>query len=144
MLYNFLHQIPIIIYSTAVSQIIEVFLCYLSMTDKHFYQIKKLDKSIDLNKIKAIWRCIKIKLGFFYLFTFIFLVIYWYIISAFCAVYENTQITFIKDSLLSIFIGLIYPLFLYLIPTILRLCAIRNTKMNLKCLYKLSDIIPFF
>ena len=37
--YNFIQQIPQILYSTAVSQIIEIFICYLSLTDKHFYQI---------------------------------------------------------------------------------------------------------
>ena len=41
--YNFIQQIPQIIYSTLVSQLIEIFLCYLSMTDKHYYQIKNLD-----------------------------------------------------------------------------------------------------
>ena len=50
--YNFLQQIPQIIYSKLVSQLIEVFLCYLSMTDKYFYEIKNLnDKS--QNKIKT-------------------------------------------------------------------------------------------
>ena len=38
--YNFIQQIPQIIYSTITSQLIEIFLCYLSLTDKYFYQIK--------------------------------------------------------------------------------------------------------
>ena len=38
--YNFIQQIPQIIYTTIISQLIEVFLCYLSLTDKHFYKIK--------------------------------------------------------------------------------------------------------
>ena len=41
--YDFVQQIPQIIYSTIVSQIIEVFLCYLSLTDKHIYHIKNLE-----------------------------------------------------------------------------------------------------
>ena len=40
--YDVLQQIPQIIYSTIVSQLIEVFLCFLSLTDKHIYQIKNL------------------------------------------------------------------------------------------------------
>ena len=40
--YNFLQQIPQIVYSTLVSQLIDVFLCFLSLTDKHYYQIKDL------------------------------------------------------------------------------------------------------
>ena len=41
--YNFMQQIPQIAYSTLVGQLIEVFLCFLSMTDKHFYEIKNLN-----------------------------------------------------------------------------------------------------
>ena len=37
--YNFIQQIPQITYSTIISLLIEVFLCYLSLTDKHFYLI---------------------------------------------------------------------------------------------------------
>ena len=43
--YDFIQQIPQIIYSTIVSQIIEVFLCFLSMTDKYIYEIKNLKPS---------------------------------------------------------------------------------------------------
>ena len=38
--YDFIQQIPQIVYTTIISQILEVFLCYLSMTDKYIYQIK--------------------------------------------------------------------------------------------------------
>ena len=58
--------------------------------------------------------------------------------------YENTQVAFIKDSLMSFLLSLIYPFILYLIPSGLRLCAIKIKSMNLECIYKLSDIIPFF
>ena len=42
--YDFIQQIPQTIYSVAISQIIEVFICFLSLTDKHYYQIKSLKK----------------------------------------------------------------------------------------------------
>ena len=140
--YNFIQQIPQIIYTTIISQLIEIFLCYLSLTDKHIYQIKKLDNNIDKNEIIKIFKVIKIKSVAFFIFTFIFYIFYWYIVSLFCAVYENTQITFIKDSLLSFLLGIIYPFIIYLAPSSLRTIALRNAKSNLKCLYKLSDIIP--
>ena len=142
--YDFIQQIPQIIYSTIVSQLLEVFLCFLTMTDKYFYLIKNLTKVDDSIKIKKIFRCINMKLTFFFIFTFIFLSFYWYIIASFCAVYQNTQYIFIKDSLSSFFIGLLYPFVLYLIPSGLRICTIKNPKKNLRCIYKLSDIIPFF
>ena len=39
--YNFIQQIPQIIYSTVVSQLIETFICFLSLADKYFYEIKE-------------------------------------------------------------------------------------------------------
>ena len=38
--YNFIQQIPEITYSTIITLIIEIFLCYLSLTDKYFYLLK--------------------------------------------------------------------------------------------------------
>ena len=115
--YDILQQIPQIIYSTIVSQLIELFLCFLSLTDKHIYQIKGLkSKSKNLKTINSIFKCIKIKLIGYFVFTFIFFGIYWYIISSFCAVYENTQIAFIKDYLISFLFSLIYPFILYSSP----------------------------
>jgi len=144
--YDFVQQIPQIIYSTAISQLLEVFLCFLSLTDKYFYQIKGLknDKHIK-DIIFRILRCITIKLISFFVFTFIFFAFYWYLVSAFCAVYSNTQITFIKDSASSFLTGLIYPFVLYLIPSVLRMVSLKdNIKKRLKFVYKLSDILPIF
>jgi len=78
------------------------------------------------------------------MFTFIFLIFYWLSVTLFCAVYKNTQIIFIKDSLLSFLLDNFYPFIIYLIPTCLRIVTLRYSKTNLKCIYKLSDIIPFF
>ena len=142
--YNFIQQIPQIIYTTIISQILEVLLCYLSLTDKHIYDIKKIIQKSDKIEILKILKCIKIKLILFFILTFIFYIFYWYSITTFCAVYENTQITFIKDSLLSFLLGILYPFVVYLIPSGLRIIAIRNAKMNLRCIYKLSDVLPFF
>ena len=142
--YNFIQQIPQIIYTTIISQLLEVFLCFLSLTDKYIYEIKNLNKPDNIQLILKILKCIKIKLICFYVFTFIFFWFYWYTVAVFCAVYENTQIIFLKDSLFSFLLGIIYPIVLYLIPSALRILSLRNPKMHLTCIYKLSDVIPFF
>ena len=80
----------------------------------------------------------------FFIFVFLLFEIYWYLISCFCAVYENTQIIFIKDSFSSFFTGALYEFVLYLFPTLLRLIALKDKNKNAKCLYKLSNIIPIF
>ena len=144
--YNFIQQINQIIYSTIISQLLELFLCYLCYTDKHFYQIKALKiNKMNKDKIFQILKCIKSKLIVFFIFTTIMFGFYWYLIAAFCAVYRNTQMAFIKDSALSFLTGLIYPIVLYLFPAGLRIISLKDVeKRRYKCIYKLSNIIPMF
>ena len=71
-------------------------------------------------------------------------IFYWYLITCFCAVYQNTQIAFIKDSLLSFLLDNLIPFALYLIPTLLRIIALKTNKYRLEIFYKFSNIIPFF
>ena len=59
--YNFIQQIPQIVYTTVISQLMEIFLCYLSLTDKHIYAIKNLNQTLMREKIQSILKCIKIK-----------------------------------------------------------------------------------
>ena len=66
-MYDFFQQIPQITYSTIISQLIEIFLCFLSLTDKYIYKIKSLIISGKLKKIRKITRIIKIKLLIFFL-----------------------------------------------------------------------------
>ena len=141
--YNFIQKIHQIIYSTILSQIIEVFICFLSLTDKHIYQIKNLEFNTKNKKlILEVFKCIKIKLIFYFIFTFIFFGFYWYTVAVFCAVYYNSQSAFLKDSLMSFLLSLLYPLILYTFPSAFRICALKCK--NNSCLYKISDVIPFF
>ena len=141
--YDFVQQIPQIIYSKLVSNIIEVFLCYLSLTDKHYYEIKALSKS-DKIKIFSVIKCARIKLIIFFVVTFLIFLFYWYLITAFCAVYENTQITYIKDCLLSMVLGFFTPFIIYFFPSLLRIISLRCKCCDLKFMYKLSEMIPIF
>ena len=140
--YNFIQQIPQIIYSTLVSQLIDIFLCFLSLTDKHYYQLK--NTKVSKKTMEKIIKCIKIKISFFFAFTGIMYGFYWYFITSFCSVYENTQTAFIKDSLLSFLLSSLIPFGLYLFPSLLRIIALKSNKCNLECIYKLSNIIPIF
>ena len=126
---------------------LSIFINYLTMTDIHYYQIKELknEKNRNMTKIKTLMECIKYKIIIFYIFTFFMFLFFCYTISAFCAVYENTQIIFIIDTITSFIMGLLYPFILYLIPSILRIISLKaKDKKNLSVLYFLSDKIPIF
>ena len=144
--YNFIAQIPQAIYSTIVSEVLDVLLRYLCLTEKDMYRLKKLEqqkKKKYINKdIFKILRCIKIKLFAYFVITHILLFFYWYFVSAFCAVYKNTQKFLFKDSFISLLLSLLYPFGLYIFPTSLRILSLRDSKKRLEIIYKVSDIIP--
>ena len=142
--YNFVQQIPQIIYTTIISNLLETFLCYLSLTDKYIYHIKNLSKLFQRDNAFKILKCIVFKLIIFYTFIFIVFIFYWYLISVFCAIYKNTQIIFLKDALSSFILGIILPFIIYLFPTTLRIIPLKSQKHKLEYLFKLSNIIPFF
>ena len=67
--YNFIHQIPQIIFSSLVSLIIEVLIGLLSYTDINIYQIRQMKKAT-FDKIEKIFNKIKIKLVAYFIITF--------------------------------------------------------------------------
>ena len=146
--FTFVQKIPQLLFTLLVSHGLEALLCYLCMTDVYVYEIKALPNERDTGeRIMNILDKVKRKLVAFYVITFLLILFYWYFISAFCAVYQNTQKIFIRDSFLSFAISLIDPFFIYGITCILRfisllLCCRKNCCG--KFLYKLSDLIPFF
>jgi hypothetical protein len=143
---SFAQKIPQFIFSLLVTHLIEVILCFLGMTDVHYYEIKALPK-LEKNdeRIFNILDKIKRKLIAFFIFTFIVFLFHWYFISAFCAVYQNTQVIFLRDCGITILTSLIDPFIIYALTCILRAISLSKCcKKKLCCIYKLSDIIPIF
>ena len=145
--YDFVQHIAQIIMTTVFSQLMEVLICYLSLSDSSIYQIKELarnnkQKQETLIKVFDILNCINKKIKYFFVFTFLLMAFYWYSVACFCAVYRNTQIIFLKDCGLSFLLELIEPFILYSFPSIFRAISLKGN--NLSCLYKLSDLIPIF
>ena len=143
---SFAQKIPQIIFSLLVTHAVEVLLCYLSMTDKSYYQIKALpQKDKNEQKVFDILDCIRKKLIGFFIFTFLFFLFHWYFISAFCAVYQNTQLIYLRDSAISILISLVDPFIIYGLNCLLRAISLGACcKKKLVCVYKLSDVLPLF
>ena len=77
----------------------------------------------------------------FFILGSILMLFFWYFISCFCAVYINTQIILIKDTVISFFTSMLYPVGLNLIPGIFRISAIRAKNKDKQCIYKASLLI---
>lgn len=140
--FDFVKFILQIIISSLVSHVIDIVVRFFIMTDKDIYQIKELDNN-EINKIMVAktLKCINIKLSSFFIFIFVFMIVYFYLITSFCAIYENTQTILLINSLASFAIYLIYPILIYFLFTIFKYIGL---KTNSSCMYKTGNIIPIF
>ena len=136
--FNFIYQIPQILYSVIISSLINIIIKNLSLTEKNIIEIKK-NKNDVINKSAWILKCLTIKFIIFFILVFIFLILFWYYLSCFCVVYENTQVHLIKDTIISFGISLIYPFGIYLLPGLFRIPSLKGK--NREYLYSMSTII---
>ena len=141
-IYNFSYLFKQIIYSFIISHILYSLIKYFSLSERNIYEIKNegtYKKAYE--KIEKIKKVLTIKYICFFCFGIIFLTFLWYYLSSFSAVYKNTQIFLIKNSLISFGISLIYPFIINLFPCILRKISLKNNNRN--CIYKFSRVLQF-
>ena len=140
--FNIVYQIPQILYSSVISALINIILKQLSLSEKNILSLKQ---EKDIKKMgsyaKNIKKCLKIKFIIFFILNHLFLLFFWYFISCFCAVYKNTQIILIEDTLISFGLSMLYPFGLNLLPGIFRIPSLRAQNKNKKILYKISELL---
>ena len=140
--YKIINQLPQIIYSFMISSVLNALLKLLGLLEGDIIKFKrdKNQDNLDANESVLIGKIIRKSLLFF-IISLLLLLFCWYYVSMFCAVYKNTQIHLIKDTLISFAFSLIYPIFINLIPGMLRIPALSGEKNNKKYLYNLSKYI---
>ena len=141
-IYNFAYFIRFISYSFIISHILMLIIKYFSLSERNILEIKNekiIEKAND--KIYSVKKCLIIKYISFFISGTLFLLFLWYYLSSFGAVYQNTQIFVIKNTLISFGFSLVYPFIINLIPGILRIYSLKNNKR--KCIFQLSKIIQF-
>ena len=140
--FNIIYQIPQIIYSSVISAVINMLLKKLSLSEKNILVIKQIkDLNAARKMAKNIQNCLTIKFVIFLILSTLLLSFFWYFISCFCAVYSNTQIILIKDTLISFGLSMLYPFGLNLLPGLFRLPALRAKNRDKKCLYNTSKLL---
>ena len=114
----------------------------LSLSEKNILFIKQQNNlKIAIQNSKKIEKIIIVKFVIFFLLGNLFLLFFWYFISCFCAVYTNTQIILIKDTLVSFALSMAYPFGINLLPGIFRIPALKAKNKNKKVLYQISYYI---
>ena len=143
--FNFIYQLPQIAYSSLISSVINILLNLLGLSEGNIIAYKKDKSKENLDKRET---DLKNKLGFklviYYIISSVLLLFFWYYLSMFCAIYSNTQLHLIKDTLISFGLSLLYPFGIYLLPGIFRIPALSNPKNKRICLYHLSRLFQMF
>ena len=141
--FNFIYQLPNILYSTIISTFISTLIKFFSLTENNILPIKSAQKNINEMKLKIL-KCLVFKFITFFLLDFIFLLLFWYYLSSFCSVYKNTQTHLITDTLVSFGLSMIYPFGINLLPGIFRIPSLNSSKKDKKCMYIFSKILQIF
>ena len=141
--FNFEYQSLYILYSAIISTVVlRLMLQILILTDKDIIEIKNQnDKKSAINMKKKKLKCIKIKFAIFFILNFIILLLFWYYLTCFNAVYKNTQLYLIENTFISFGFSLFYPFIINIIPIMLRYCSLHSSKKDKQYFYKLSQIM---
>ena len=142
--FNFWYQLPQIVYSSLISYFLENFLNYLALSEEDILSVKQEKVKAVGKRGKEVLRTLRIKFIFFFIVSFIALLVFWYYICCFCAVYRNTQYHLIKDTLIGFGTGLATPLGMEILPTIFRIPALRGHSKTRELMYKLSQLLQIF
>ena len=142
--YKILYQIPKIIYSSLVCAAINTILRQLSLSEKTILKLKQIDNNtIAQKKSRSIKGCLCLKFTIFCNLSLLFMIFFWYFISCFCAVFLNTQIILIKDTLISFSLSMIYPFCICLLPGIFRIISLRAKNKDKPNIYQFSLLLSF-
>jgi hypothetical protein len=102
------------------------------------YKVSKNSKLLIMNKLREIYKILKIKIICYILIEFSILLFFFYYITAFCEVYKSTQISWVCDSLLSSALSIPVE---FIISFVHSLSYEISIKLKLKTLY---NIVLFF
>ena len=140
--YNLAYFLPQILYSFIIAHILSSIIKFVFLSERNIIEIKKqnLFESAK-SKVRKVKRKIVIKYIIFFVAGILFLIFFWYYLSSFGAVYQNSQIYLIKNVLISFGLSFLFPFIFYIIPPILRMISLKSRQMEK--IYIISKIIQF-
>ena len=143
--FDIIGQLPQTVYSFIISSFFSFILENLALTEDDLLDLKKIKSKDSLIKITiSLNKKIKIKFLLYFIISSIFLISFWYYLAMFCAIYKNTQIYLIKDTLLSFILSFIEPFGIFLIPGLFRIPSLANKNNKRNVLYRFSQILQNF
>ena len=137
---DFFSSLPKSIYSFIVTLVLSGLLKMLSSSKKQLNKIikEREDKKEYLEAIEKELNKLKIKLVWYYIIVFILGIFFVYYVSAFCAVYQNSQTFWLIGCFESMALDFITPFLICLILSVLRYIGIKSRS---SCAYKTAKIL---
>ena len=137
--YNFVYFFPKILIAFIISQILTIFLRFIFLSERNIIQIRKqstYSKAYDI--VPTVKKQLTIKYIIFFILGLLILVFFWMLLSSFGAVFQNSQVIVIENTLISFGISFIYPFIINIFPCLFRICSF-NSKSEY--LYKFSNVL---
>ena len=102
----------------------------------------KYEEEIKLVPLKVIEakKCLNITYISFYVFCFIFIGFFWFYLSSFCAVFQNSQIFIFINAFIDFTIAALFPFIYNLLPCLLRNTALKNKN---EIIFKISKVMQY-
>ena len=142
--FNFIYNLPQIIYSSLISSLVINLIHFLALTNSIFIDLKQKKKKQNINnKAEEAKRLIKLKMLLFFFTNLMLLIFFWFYLGCFCAVYKNTQLHLIKDTLISLGTSMIYPFLTCILPGFLRMASLKVKKHDKECMFKFSKALQY-
>ena len=137
--YEINYFFPKIIISFGASHFITILIKLIFLSERDISQIRKQPNLSMANLIAdKLKRNLVIKYSLFFILGIIFLGFFWMLLSSFGAVYPNTQIFILKNTLISFMLTLLYPFFINLFPSIFRMASLNSKN---EYMFKLSKFL---
>ena len=137
-IYNLANFVKDIICSFFIAHFLYIIIKYIFLSERNIVNFKNRTKNANFEKLKTL---LSFKYICFFILGFLFFAIFWYYLSSFCAVFKNSQIYLIKNTLICLIISFVYPFVINLLPCTFRIISLR--KKGRKWIYSLSKVLQF-
>jgi uncharacterized membrane protein len=135
-------HIPNIILSSICSFIAGLIVRYVCLNERDISKVLSENHPEDREEMaKKVKKSSKIKLLILYAVSGVLILLCWYYVSAFCAIFKNSQKNYLINFFVCFLVCNLWPFVTCWIPTIMRKKALENHN---ECLYKASQIVSIF
>ena len=140
--YNLSTQISKILYSAIISAFINFLVEILALSHNDIIKLRyNKDIGNALKEEPKLIKKLKIKYILYFIMAIFFNILFFYYITAFCAVYSIIQIHMISDSLMSFLLSTSYSIVLSMISSIIRVSSLKKENKYRHLFYIISWII---